>query len=398
MPRNPRNPRPSAGAAATVAAAAPELENTGNERVAVPMPSGIAWPVMKRYQALFILVAHAEVRSRGDAGKLSVKEQETVILDSYKNHVRLWYRDDADLLNTPNFPQCPAALKRVGGENDVVNSMLSTTQTGNNAFSGPSLLRKAASLKTDFLKLIADWNMLCGNNARSATIGKPGTGVTPEQMYQKLIAVDFRRDETSRVLKLRMQCAGVDFAHQNHCTPEKIREARYSFYYATRGYTKANEEADKRSFESRGVARRWAIRGQINELVAADESHDAANASEEGTRVAPSADTRQSFVEQDQPAHYDIELGFAFKVFGPYEGALRMTPFWTAAWSQHRTSTGQLAGREATAHRQNSQALIQENGIIRAFPGAAQLPPPQGPNRARQQGTYPDIFLNLTLY
>ena len=139
MPRNPRNPRPSAGAAATVAAAAPELENTGNERVAVPMPSGIAWPVMKRYQALFILVAHAEVRSRGDAGKLSVKEQETVILDSYKNHVRLWYRDDADLLNTPNFPQCPAALKRVGGENDVV-------VTSSTACSAPRKLETTRSL------------------------------------------------------------------------------------------------------------------------------------------------------------------------------------------------------------------------------------------------------------
>jgi len=203
---------------------------------------------MKRYQALFILVAHAEVRSRGDAGKLSVKEQEKVILESYKNHARLWYRDDSTLLESPNFPHCPQNLKRVGSEDDIVNCMLSTTQTGNNAFTGASLLRKAASLKTDFLKAIADWNMLCGNSPRSATIGRPGTGEGPEEIYQKMIAVDFRRDETSRVLKLRMQCAGVEFAHQNHCTPEKIREARYSFYYATRGYTKANEEADKKEF------------------------------------------------------------------------------------------------------------------------------------------------------
>ncbi len=136
-----------------VAAATSDSEHAGAARVAVPMPSGIAWPIMKRYQALFILVAHAEVRSRGDAGKLSVKEQEAVILESYKNHVRLWYRDDADLQNSsPNFPQCPQALKRVGGgtEDDILNCMLSTTQTGNNAFTGASLLRKAGSLKTDF--------------------------------------------------------------------------------------------------------------------------------------------------------------------------------------------------------------------------------------------------------
>ncbi len=191
------------------AAAAPDSasENAGAARVAVPMPSGIAWPIMKRFQALFILVAHAEVRSRGDAGKLSVKEQEAVILESFKSHVRLWYRDDADLLNSsPNFPQCPQALKRVGTgtDTDVLNCMLSTTQTGNNAFTGASMLRKAGSLKTDFLKLIADWNMLCGNNAQSATIGRPGTGEGPEEIYQKMIAVDFRRDETSRVLKLRV--------------------------------------------------------------------------------------------------------------------------------------------------------------------------------------------------
>jgi hypothetical protein len=85
-----------------------------------------------------------------------------------------------------------------------------------------------------------------------------------------------------------------------------------------------------------------------------------------------------SFVEQDQPDHYDIELGFAFKVFGPYEGPSRMTSFWTSAWSQYRSSSGQLAGRAAADHRQNSQNVVEANGGLRAFPGAAQLPMPQG--------------------
>ncbi len=342
----------------------------------VTMPTGIAWTVMKRYQNLFILVAHSEVRSRGDGGTLSTKQQETVMLESYKSHVRLWYRDDANLLDTPNFPSCPDNLKRVGNEEDVVACMLSTTQTGNNSFNGPSLLRRAKECKTDLLKLIADWNMLCGNSAQSATIGQPGTGVTKEAMYERLVACHFRKEETARVLKLRQSCAGVEFQHQAQCSPEKIRESRFSFYYATRGHTKAQEESDKRSFESSRLARRWAIRGQMEALVRADEDYEAANPAADGTRVPPSSDSRQSFVEQDQPSHFDLEMGLAFKVFGPYEGNLRMTPFWTAAWSQGRMAAGQLAGRVVAQHRQRSQAQLEREGVDRAFPGAAQLPPP----------------------
>ena len=367
----------AAPAASSQGASAPSAAGPAAPRVT--MPSGIAWTVMKRYQNLFILVAHSEVRSRGDGGTLSTKEQERVMLESYKNHVRLWYRDDATLLDTPNFPPCPANLKRVGSEEDVVACMLSTTQTGNNSFNGPSLLRRAKECKTDFLKLIADWNMLCGNSAQSATIGQPGTGVTKEAMYQRLVACHFRKEETARVLKLRQSCAGVEFPQQAHCTTEKIREARFSYYYATRGYSKAQEESDKSSFESSRLARRWAIRGQMDALVRADEDHEAANPAAAENRVPPSADSRQSFVEQDQPAHFDIELGVAFQVFGPYEGNLRMTAFWTAAWSQHRMAAGQLAGRAVAQHRQRHQRQIESDGELRPFPGAAQLPPAQLP-------------------
>ena len=128
-PRGRPTPATAASAAAAVASSAPapaavvegnqssqsDPPSAGPAQRGVPMPSGIAWPIMKRYQALFILVAHAEVRSRGDAGKLSVKEQETVILQSFKSHVRLWYRDDQALLDSSqHFPPCPVALKRVG--------------------------------------------------------------------------------------------------------------------------------------------------------------------------------------------------------------------------------------------------------------------------------------------
>jgi hypothetical protein len=371
--------RPAASAPATPAAAPRE----------VPMPAGIALSVMKRYQALFMIVAHSEVRSRGDQGTLSTKQQETVILDSYKNHIRLWYRDDSDLVGTPNFPRCPDALKRVGNEDAVVDCMLSTTQTGKNAFTGASMLRKAKDLKTDFLKLIADWNMLCGNSRLGTRVGKPPTGVFPADIYKRLVATHFRKEETLRVLQLRLSCAGLEFPQQAHCTADKIREARFSVHYASRGLSKTQEQDDMRIFAAGSTARlqRWAIRGQMTRLVEADEHHEAANPPvSSGARAPPAASSRQSFVEQDQPEHYDIELGFAFKVFGPYEGASHMSPFWTSAWSQYRASSGQHAGRAVADHRQNSQSALESAGVDRVFPGAVQLPLPQG------MGAQPDTL------
>jgi hypothetical protein len=106
------------------------------------MPRNVAMTVIKRYQALFLFVAHSEVRQSGTGGTLSTREQETILEESYKRHLRLWYADSATLLENANFPVCPAAMKAVGSVDVFVRTMMSTTGRGSHSHTGASLLRK----------------------------------------------------------------------------------------------------------------------------------------------------------------------------------------------------------------------------------------------------------------
>jgi hypothetical protein len=69
--------------------------------------------------------------------------------------------------------------------------------------------------------------------------------------------------------------------------------------------------------------------------------------------------------------HWDIEECFAFKVLGPYSGAL--SAFWTEAWSEHRQSTniGAFVGRRATHQRQHDVDAAAAQGNLNLMPGTA---------------------------
>lgn len=369
------------------------------------MPRNVAMPIIKRYQALFIIVAHSEVRQSGSGGTLSTREQESLLEQSYKRHLRLWYNDDATLLQNPNFPACPPQMKAVGDCEVFIRAMMSTTGAGRHSHTGVSLLRKYKELKKDMLKLIADWNMLCGCTFGSNVLGDPPTGTLKETIYQRLLQTCYRKEETARVLKLRLACVGVQHANAPLCTPENIRLARFSCNYASRGFTKADEDADIRSYRrmqsmARGHVfhyRLMPIYAQMEAAVNADEilhaqaaaeqqSSQQASGSNETESRAPSqtSTASQNFTEAVMPAQFDIELGFAFKVFGNYEGSRHLSPFWTQAWGEFRGGSA-FAGRATTQHRQNSQALaIADGRQPGAFPGTtpATLVPPSAARAA----------------
>jgi hypothetical protein len=71
--------------------------------------------------------------------------------------------------------------------------------------------------------------------------------------------------------------------------------------------------------------------------------------------------------------HWDIEECFAFKVLGPYSGAL--SAFWTEAWSEHRQSTniGAFVGRRTTHQRQVDVDAAAAQGNLNLMPGTAVL-------------------------
>jgi hypothetical protein len=166
---------------------------------------------------------------------------------------------------------------------------------------------------------------------------------------------------------LRREYFGVSFPQSAHCTLEKITEAYVSHFYATRGYTAAEERGDTNRSRSNGRTAVFAIRRQIDELVEAEYVANGSPVAAE--RAPPDTHMRRSFTEEAQPSHWDIEERHAFRVFGPPAGAL--SPFWSNEWNQHRqsTSTGAFAGRATTNGRQVSADAAAQSGTPIVFPG-----------------------------
>ena len=360
---------PSASASADASAPPPPSSSLppapAEEPAAMP---AMSWFDIRQYQNLFFALAHAEIRQRGDAGVLSTAQQREHMVVAYKRAVGLWYREDQDLLNNTNFPVCPQSLKNLGAERNMVRAMMSTTSTGNHSFTGESMLNKAKELKKSMLSLLCIWNVACRKPSQAATVAVPGTGENLEEVYQKVLAIVYRIQETERVLKLRRDFFGVDFAQREYCTRDKIVEAHVDHFYATRGYSIGEQRADTRNHRANGRGARTAIRNSIDELVAAEFSHGAGEpvAAE---RAPPDGRLRQSFTEEAQPAHWDIEEKHAFRVFGPPSGAL--APFFSDDWNQHRQSThiGAFAGRATTAARQEVVDAAAAGGNSIVFPG-----------------------------
>jgi hypothetical protein len=192
-----RSRAPSATAAVPSAAAPSDSSNPAPEapssqlagaETAAAMPR-MSWFDIRQYQKLFIAVAHAEIRQRGEAGTLGTSEQCTHIVTAYKRALALWYRDDTTLNSIANFPMCPQSLRDLGSETAAIRAMMSTTSTGNRSFTGEAMLNMAQDLKKKMLSLIATWNLACGHPALAATIARPGTGVLEETIYLKVVSI-----------------------------------------------------------------------------------------------------------------------------------------------------------------------------------------------------------------
>jgi hypothetical protein len=164
----------------------------------------MAFHVLKSYQTLFIMMAQAEVRQRGNQGTLSAVEQQVAFLNAYKRIVALWSRDDAQISRIPNMPPCPQALRSLVSEASVVRAMLATTSTGNRIHTGESLRNKAKDIIKEMLSLIALWNVCCKVSAQSAVIARPGTGEGVDLIYSYLVAAKYRVVDTQCVMKLRL--------------------------------------------------------------------------------------------------------------------------------------------------------------------------------------------------
>ena len=158
-------PPPAAAAAASVDPNGLALDATDAEP-AVMMPR-MNISTLKKFQNLFIVLSHNEVRQRG---VIPAADQQRFLLEAYQRNVRLWFRDDATLLQMENMPSCPQSIKALGSENAVVRCMLATTNTGRNKFTGESMLTKFDAVKKTMLHLIASWNMSCDSPAQAATI------------------------------------------------------------------------------------------------------------------------------------------------------------------------------------------------------------------------------------
>ena len=158
-------PPPAAAAAASVDPNGLASDATDAEP-AVMMPR-MNISTLKKFQNLFIVLSHNEVRQRG---VIPAADQQRLILEAYQRNVRLWFRDDATLLQMENMPSCPQSIKALGSENAVVRCMLATTNTGRNKFTGPSMMSKFDECKKSMLNLIATWNLSCDAPAQAATI------------------------------------------------------------------------------------------------------------------------------------------------------------------------------------------------------------------------------------
>jgi hypothetical protein len=234
----PPRPRPAASDAADTSAAAPSATNRGNinargaSNLQITMPASLGMHEIKKYQNLFIAMAQVCIRAEGT---LSTQEQQARLLANVETLISRWFVGDAALRRIPHFPECPQALTSLGTAQRVINVLKCTTATGRSCMDNAAMLARAKEIKKEMLAQIANWNMLCGYPANCRTFGVPGSGKTRDTVYKELVSVDWRVNQTRKLLKLLISCRGVQFAHSAHCTEECIMQARRSVYFASRG-------------------------------------------------------------------------------------------------------------------------------------------------------------------
>jgi hypothetical protein len=217
--------------------------------------------------------------------------------------------------------------------------------------------------------------------------------------------MDWRVNETRRLLALLISCRGVQFENSNLCTDDCIRKARESVYFSARGLTKIQEAFCRRS---NNVTYRDLLAEVQQESNAAEALEQQANAEEAqtdnqsgATRAPPatSRGSRSSFTEQPQPAGYSLTIEHVFKTYGPYAPAV--SPFFQLLWQSHAQSA-YAVGRNTIANviTQRAQGGGQLNPAL--HPAIRQVVPALGSTvsetvqaleRIRQEGRVQNLIL-----
>jgi hypothetical protein len=208
------------------------INASGASDLVITMPPSLSFHEIKKYQNLFIAMASICVRAEGT---LSVREQELRLLTNFETLVSRWFCGDSSMLQIPNFPSCPVALTSLGTAVRVQNVLKCTTGTGRRMMDNEEILSRCKDLKKEMLIQIANWNMLCGFPANHSSYGVPGTGRTKASVYKTMVSLDWRVNQTRKLLKLLISCRGVQFQHSSQCSEECILRARQSVYFASRG-------------------------------------------------------------------------------------------------------------------------------------------------------------------
>jgi hypothetical protein len=364
----------------------PRADNhsAGAGELIITMPTTLSFGEVKKYQSLFITMAHLDVRAQGE---LHGTEQRQRLHDAMQRTVARWVAGDVHLLRIPGMPPIPTELLQLAPPNGstlaqhIFNVLKCPTGTGRSMMNPHQMHARAGVIKTDMMQLIADWNMLCGCPAGHQSYGVPlpGTGSNKDKVYAQMVAVEWRVNETRRLLALLLSCRGVQFDNSGLCTDECIRRARESVYFAARGLTmiqertcRSSSRADLRALFSEVMAETSAA-----EQIERDEAAAAAAAAAPGPTRAPPATgrgSRSSFTEQLQPSNYSLPLEHVFKVFGPYSPVV--TPLFHDSWvlvCQSTYAVGRNTVAAITNAREAGRAALNPgvHPALRATPASA---------------------------
>jgi len=216
--------------------------------------------------------------------------------------------------------------------------------------------------------------------------------------------MDWRVNETRRLLALLLSCRGVQFDNANLCTDECIRRARESVYFASRGLTKIQQAACLRSTIPVYQMLADQVRQDTNAAEAIDIDENAESQNRPPAERAPPATSargsRSSFTEQAQPALYSITIEYVFKTYGPY--ALQVSAMFVEAWAAVAQSTyavGRTTIAEIVRARSQGGSVVSpalHASLRNAVPAhvASAAPVVQALENIRQEGRMQNFILS----
>jgi hypothetical protein len=168
------------------------IHSAGAGDLTISMPTNLAYPEIKKYQALMIMMAQVDMRAQGD---LSVTEQRTHLHDTMRSIVARWVASDSHLLAIPGVPACPLPFLQLPLPNGctlathVFNVLKCSTGTGTRVMNTIQLHVRSDAIKKEMMIQVANWNMLCYQPAGSPQFASPPSGRNRDQVYEQMVCL-----------------------------------------------------------------------------------------------------------------------------------------------------------------------------------------------------------------